>query len=229
MGSVSRDDPAQLSHDILTEWERLIRLVPRGAPPLPWLARATGIDFGALDFARKTRNEVAHPDGPLDTRRLRRALNVIRRASRRLDQTEDRPRRIETEYRPRSTSVAPPSRPTTDPPKTQPWGLPAHPGRTTDEIPVRQQYIASYLGFGIFGLIVLATDRRSSVRYHAIQSTLLFALAWTLMLVTQNGYVTVSLLIPLGAMGLLATGDHPPPRLPLIGPGIDRLVAWISR
>jgi hypothetical protein len=77
-GSRATRQPASVR--LLAEWEGLVARVPAGEDPLRWLSNESGIQFRALDFARRTRNRVAHPDTPLPADDIGRALEVVKRA-----------------------------------------------------------------------------------------------------------------------------------------------------
>jgi hypothetical protein len=84
-GPVERPVQEVTCQRLLGGWEALIRLVPEGrSDRLTWLAERAGLPFTALDFARRVRNQAAHPTGPLDGRQVRRALRLVEDATRRI-------------------------------------------------------------------------------------------------------------------------------------------------
>jgi predicted component of type VI protein secretion system len=84
-GPVERPAKDVTCQRLLGDWEALISLVPEGrSDRLTWLAERAGLPFTALDFARRVRNQVAHPTAPLNGRQVQRALRLVEDAARRI-------------------------------------------------------------------------------------------------------------------------------------------------
>lgn len=58
--------PPDLVLEVIRQWQALENLCPKanGKTDLQWLQRRTGLPYPQLDFARHTRNRLAHPIGP---------------------------------------------------------------------------------------------------------------------------------------------------------------------
>jgi uncharacterized membrane protein len=211
---VSFRGQADLSQRILVAWERLLRTVPPDVDRLDWLSRATGMSFQSLDFVRRVRNDVAHPDTAVSRDRLVRALDLIEEAQRQVDVSRRRPA-------PRAGTSSANGRARSSPP-----GRSAPAGPVSARINIVVAYVGS-LTCGMLSLCMLLDNRRQ-VRVHAFQATVLGVLV--LAIVAGESFVPPALLtlvaVAWGVTWLVALGRAlmgRPVRLPILGRVAERL------